>query len=583
MARPAARAEPKAEAQALLADAISVDPSRRTELLREYADQLSFAGRAAEAVTLYVEWLGVPGRSAADRKQAMIGLGNAYAWAGDPKQAAATFAELASAFPDDVAIRWTNVVAHAREAAHDDRNAEAARLFGEAAVLDPQRSEAIKREYADQLSFTGHADRAIPLYLTYLSAPTVSGPDRVSASKGLAQAYLWADRLPEARAAYAQLAAQYPNVSEYQWNVLVISARQDARKDRNDEAAALFAQAIKLDPVRSRAILREYADQLTFTQRSANAVGFYRLVLAQPDLKDGDRWAVKRSLALAYEWSDKLREAAHAYEELIARFPAETPLQRHYLIVRARTAARSDRNREAADLLAKAIALEPDRRLELLKDYADKLTYAGEARRAIPLYGELLAQDRSGPATPPAAAGGTQALPSVRSVRLSLALALSWSKQQGAALREYRQLADADPDDVEAGMGVARMLSWAGRQPEAIATYEQLLNRHPMNDAVERGLAEAQDWEGHHREAQATLGRLLQRHPNDLEARRLLAQSLAWSGRPDKAIEEIRAALQLEGKPQVPDTPGSLPGRTQPRSVAKTVLVAQEEPLVHAQ
>lgn len=553
LARAAARVDHNADAQALFAAAIAVDSSRRTDLLREYADQLSFAGHAGDAVPIYIDWLGTTGHSAADRKQAMMGLGNAYSWSGDTKKAAATFAKLASAFPNDPLIRWTDLVSRARDAAHDDQNAEAAHLFAEAAMIAPERRSAIAREYADQLSFSGDASSAIPLYVHYLSAPNLSGPDRLAASKGLAQAYEWADRLPEAEAAYAQLAAQYPNIAEYRWNMLVVSARKDARADRNQEAATLFAQAIRLDPERSRAILREYADQLAFTQRSASAIGFYNVALTQPGLTDADHWAIKRSLALAFEWSGRLMAAKSAYEELISHYPAETSLQWHYLIVRARTAAKANNNREAADMLAKAIALVPARRLEILKEFADKLTYAGEAKRAIPLYTELLTQDHAPHVVQASAAGPDQTLAATRSIRLSLALALSWNKQQGAALREYRLLADADPDDVEAGIGMAKMLSWEGRQPEAIAIYEGLQHRYSDNGAVKRGLAEAEDWEGHHRDAQATLRDLLQSHPDDMEARRLLAQSLAWSGRPDKAIEEVHAALQLQGKPYEPD------------------------------
>ena len=552
LARAAARVDRNTDAQALFAAAIAVDPSRRSDLLREFADQMSFNGHPADAVPYYLEWLNVPGRSAADRKQAMTGLGNAYAWSDNMKEAASTFTGLASTYPDDVGIGWMAIVLRARNAAHDDRNAEAARLFAEATALDPGRSVAIAREYADQLSFSGNAARAIPFYVQYLSAPTLPGTDRLAASKGLAQAYLWADRLADAKAAYAQLVAQFPDASEYRWSVMVISAREDARGDRNDEAAALFAQAIKLDPERSRPILNEYADQLTFTRRAAKAIGFYRVALAQPGLTDADRWKIKSRLAIALEWSDRLSEAQSAYEELIARNPAETSFQWHYLIVRARAAAKADNNRDAADLLAKAIALVPGKRLDLLKEYADKLTYAGDAKRAIPLYVELLAQDQvlSAPKTSIVEPKQSAAQ---RNLHLSYALALSWNKQQGAAMREYRLVADADPEDVEASMGVARMQSWAGRQSDAIATYEQLQRRNPDNDAVQRGLAEAQDWEGHHREAQATLGRLLNRHPDDLDARKLLAQSLAWSGRPDKALEEVRAALQQQGRLHEPD------------------------------
>ena len=65
------------------------------------------------------------------------------------------------------------------------------------------------------------------------------------------------------------------------------------------------------------------------------------------------------------------------------------------LLAAARQAARADRNREAADLFARAIDRAPQRRSELLREYADQLTYARQAGAAVPLYRELIAAEKS--------------------------------------------------------------------------------------------------------------------------------------------------------------------------------------------
>lgn len=548
LARVAARADRNADAQSLFAAAIKIDPARRRDLLREYADQLSFTGRAVDAIPLYTEWLAGPAQSAADRKQAMVGLANAYAWSGQSRNAAAAYASLAGAYPDDVGIRWTGLVFNAREAAKNDRNAEAERLFAQALALDTDRSSSILREYADQLAFNHQAERAIPLYVRYLALPSLPAADHLAAERGLAQAYQWANRLTDAKKAYAGLAARNPDVPEYRWDLLVVSAREAARADRNGEASLLFAEAIELDPVRSRAILTEYADQLTFTKRSAKAIGFYRAALAQKGVTETDRLTIRKSLARALEWSGKPVDAASVYRELIAQYPSNVALQWSYLVVSARAAAAMDKNLEAAELFARAMALVPARRSDLLKEYADKLTYAGKLKQAIALYRELLDEDRPLGSIRTLLSAQDRTPAGIRQTRLSLALALSLDKQRTAAMREYQMLVDADPNDVKAGIGVAQMLSWSGRQSDALAAYQRLLANHPGNSDVLRGIAQAQDWEGHHREAQATLAGVLQRHPDDAEARRLLAQSLAWSGRPDKAIAEIHKALELQNR-----------------------------------
>ena len=555
LARAAARNDKNAESESLFAAAIKIDPAHRRDLLREYADQLSFSGNAVDAIPLYTEWLAGADQRAVERKQAMIGLANAYAWSGQQKEAAAAYAQVQSAFPEDRAIRWTTLVFNARNAAKNDRNAEAEKLFAEAVALDPDRSAEILREYADQLTFTHQADRAIPLYIRYLAAPTLREPDRLRAELGLARADEWTERLEDAKKIYAGLSMRHPNLPEYRWHLLVVSGREAARADRNGESAEYFAQAIALDPERSRSILPEYADQLTFTQRPENAIGFYRASLAQKTISDADRLSIRKSLARALEWAGRPAEAAEVDRELVAQRPGDASLQWSNLVLSARAAARADNNAQAAALLAKAIELLPAKRPEILKEYADKLTYSGKPKLAIPLYKQLLAEDRELGSLPIQRSAQDRSPAGMRDTRLSLALALAWNKQRTEAMHEYQRLLDANPDDVKAGVGVAQMLSWSGRQSDALNTYQRLLANHPDNGDLLRGIAQAQDWEGHHREAQATLQDLLRRHPEDAEARRLLAQSLAWSGRPDKAIAEVRRALELQNRSRIgPDT-----------------------------
>lgn len=160
------------------------------------------------------------------------------------------------------------------------------------------------------------------------------------------------------------------------------------------------------------------------------------------------------------------------------------------LVEQARVAAAADRNRDAADLFARAIAAEPSRRSEWLREYADQLTYSGRARQAVPLYRELL---------------GHPARPDRVALLKSLGLALLWSDQPGKAAQVYAEVIAASVDDADVRRNHARALAWSGRPREAVRALDA--------------------W--------------LALQPDDVEARRLAAEFLSWTGRPDTALARI--------------------------------------------
>jgi cellulose synthase/poly-beta-1,6-N-acetylglucosamine synthase-like glycosyltransferase/predicted Zn-dependent protease len=544
LARAAARNDRNSEAAALFLAAINLDSRKRKDLLREYADQLSFGGRPADAIPIYREVLSFDALSPLDRKRAMKGLTDAYAWAADPDKALAAYTELVNTFPGDDSYQWEKLVFAARQDAQINKNKESADLFAQAIAIRSVSSTSILREYADQLSFTGQASSAIPIYREVLDQQTLAEPDRLSAQKALAQAYDWSGRLDEAKSAYNELIADHPNDVAVQWGLLVVSAHEAAKVDRNKEAATLLAEAIRLVPAQRLSILKEYADKLSFTDQSSSAIALYREVIDQPTLSDLDRLSAQKALAQAYDWSGRYVEANSLYNVLIKNNPNDLNLKWGLLVVSAHQAAKVDRNKEAASYFAEAIRLVPERRRFILKEYADKLTYSGDSKAAIPLYRELIAQ------------GGTPA--SIRSDELALALALAWDNELTAALSEYQILTKADPNDIDARNGMARILSWTGDQSAAEGVFQETLTRSPNNPEALRGLAQVEDWLGHHRMAQTLLDQRLKDDPKDLEARRLLAQSLVWMGRPDRAMEELAIALgPLAGSANIqPNTGG---------------------------
>ncbi len=202
----------------------------------------------------------------------------------------------------------------------------------------------------------------------------------------------------------------------------------------------------------------------------------------------------------------------------------QTPIEG--VVERARDAARTDRNAESARLFAEAIAKDPSRRLDLLREYADQLAYSQRAAEAVPLYRELLSTAR------------VQGEERVRT-RVGLALALSWSGHSREALQEYEALIRDHGDHLDARLGRARVLSWIDRLVESADEYQRVLAVSAENREARKGLARVRSLQGRNREAVRLLRSYLEQYPEDADAIFLLAQARHWMGRSDIAIGHL--------------------------------------------
>jgi tetratricopeptide (TPR) repeat protein len=209
----------------------------------------------------------------------------------------------------------------------------------------------------------------------------------------------------------------------------------------------------------------------------------------------------------------------------------EPPRSAAEVIEQARRAAAEDRNAAAVELFEAALELAPAFRREVLREYADQLTYTGRAGAAVPLYREALAWELSPEEE--------------RRARLGLALALSWSDRTAQARMEYEALLVRDAGDVEARLGRARVLSWDGRLAEAGREYERVLGMQPGNREARRSLAQVQAWRGRPLAAMAGLEQLLSEDPEDVEALLILGQIQADRGRPERAAAAVDRLLAV--------------------------------------
>lgn len=197
------------------------------------------------------------------------------------------------------------------------------------------------------------------------------------------------------------------------------------------------------------------------------------------------------------------------------------------LVDAARAAARSDRNAEAADLFASAIARAPQRRRELLQEYADQLNYSSRSRAAIPLFLEALQAPGS-------------AEERLRLLK-GLGLAYLWTDQPTRARPVFEALVAAAPGDQDASRNLGRALSWSGRQRAAVAHLKQRLRAHPDDDEARVIEAQAQAWMGRPDSAAQTLAEL---HRKRDDAQRLAA-NLELSRAP-KTIADAQTSTQSD-------------------------------------
>ncbi len=174
--------------------------------------------------------------------------------------------------PDQAAL-----IASARAAAHEDRNTDSAALFAKAIAANRGETGFLLREYADQLTYSGHPDQAIGVYSAYLAQPDLSVQDRLTARKGQALALSWSGQLPAALGAYEALITDQPDNIDLRLD----RARVLTWMEQHEAAKVQYQQILVTDPNNAAA-----AEGLA---RADSAMGQHRTALAALDtLKSPD-------------------------------------------------------------------------------------------------------------------------------------------------------------------------------------------------------------------------------------------------------------------------------------------------------
>lgn len=576
-ARQAASTNSNAEAARLFEQVITLAPERRGEVLLEYADQVAYAGRPADAVPLYRERLADPTLDAATRERAERGLAFALLWGSQFQDAVPAWEARLKADPaSDEARKALSdaLVGAARQAAERSDNASAKARFGQAIETAPQRRQELLPELAEQTAYAGQPAQAVSLYREALQDGSLSEDQQRRLRRGLAFALLWSGQFPAATAALEDVLRTAPGDVQVQQGLTqaraavergrtpgaqaaqttpsqsspavpvspadaaIAAAREAAGRGANKEAVSLFERAVSLDSSKRRQVAREYADQLAYSGSPAKAIPVYKEVLAQSDLSPAQRQQVKRSLAFSLLWSSQFQQAIDAWDEILKADRNDAEARKALsdaFVGAARQSAQRTRNKDAASFFRRAIETSPQRRQELLPEYADQMAYSGDPAAAVILYREALRD-------------GQRSDAERTRVRRGLAFALLWSSQFREAIAAWQPIVRDNPRDAEARkalsdalVGAARQAAGQTRNAEAATLFERAFAIMPgRRRELLREYAEQVLYAGQPLRAIPLFEEILQRADLAGKERRDaqlgLARALAWSGQQKLAI-----------------------------------------------
>jgi thioredoxin-like negative regulator of GroEL len=160
--------------------------------------------------------------------------------------------------------------------------------------------------------------------------------------------------------------------------------------------------------------------------------------------------------------------------------------------------------------------------------------------------------------------------------RLELAKVLTYDKRYAEAIDTYREVLAAEPENLEAKIGLSEVLYWTGDAEAAAAILKGVpedklddkgklllgdllvakkeyrsatrifsthLEAKPDDWRIRLKLADVQSWTKHYSEAIANYELILKARPHDRWVRRKYGLVLSWAGQNEKAAEQLRQSL----------------------------------------
>lgn len=247
-------------------NAMTLDPTKRVSLLREYTDELSKGGNGPEAINLYREILISGILSPADTRLANLGLAQTYIWVNNHEEALKIYDLLLKINPHDQEARKGKVQVYGNYARFDSgqgRRQQAIEWFRKAIEVDPSERYTFIKELADQLRYTSQLDEAIALYKEILNGKPGGNYER-EIRLILAQVYANKFQYDEALKEYDYLLQQnkYDAVAKQgKAKVYLDYAKYNVKEGKHKEAIEWYYKVIGNDPIIRPEILINIEDE----------------------------------------------------------------------------------------------------------------------------------------------------------------------------------------------------------------------------------------------------------------------------------------------------------------------------------
>ena len=126
----------------------------------------------------------------------------------------------------------------------------------------------------------------------------------------------------------------------------------------------------------------------------------------------------------------------------------------------------------------------------------------------------------------------------------NLGVALQRQGRMDEALREYQEVLNLQPDDVNTRNGLASLLLRLGRVDEAISQFQETVRHKPDFAEARNNLAYAFRGQGRLDEAAAEYREALKLNPADFRIRLNFASILLAQGHPSEAVSQLEEALK---------------------------------------
>lgn len=247
------------------------------------------------------------------------------------------------------------MVAWARLAAQRNDNAEAATFLWYAIERAPSRRAEWLREYADQLTYSGSAASAVPIYREALERPSVTVEEERRTRLGLALALSWAGEFDQALHEYDAWLDVFP----YDLTAQLGRARVLSWKNENAAAERAYDHIVRQQPSNLEA-QRNFARVQGW--RSRHRAAGRRLELHVRLYPDDAEAAYL--LAQSQMWLGRPDRAARTLDGLLARNPNDPHAKLLQSQLRARTRPstdmRYDESRQSDDLVIRTIRVGSD-------------------------------------------------------------------------------------------------------------------------------------------------------------------------------------------------------------------------------